>query len=147
MLPLGMGAMPITPHLEIPAALLQAGKPANFTARQLAETGPVLSQHPHPLPPWPVSPYLEGEQWLVGKWPGLLCCELHKKIPCVGSLLGPENLSQSPKQQLPLSLSLKEGLHLRLLSEHLRSPSSRRKGLDGGVWWNGARTLQSKRLG
>lgn len=53
--------MPITPHLEIPAELLQAGKPANSTARQLAETAPVLSQRPHPLPPRPVSPYLEGE--------------------------------------------------------------------------------------
>lgn len=73
------------------------------TAEQLAENAPASP----PLPPFQSS-YLEDEQWLGEKRPGLWGCELHRRTQCSGLPLGPENCSQPPKQQLPLSLGLRK---------------------------------------
>lgn len=108
---------------------------------QMILTSPMAGQLAEHAPTSPAllprqSPYLEDEQWLGEKRPGLLGCELHRRTQCSGSPLGPENLSQHPQAAAPTQSGTEEGGYLGSQSEYPRSPSSQRQGLDSEVWWN-----------
>lgn len=84
--------MPITPHLEIPAELRQAEKPANPAARQLAEAASVLSQHPSPSQPSLRPPTLKANNGWSGSGQAFYVAGFTRKLCALGHSWGQKTL-------------------------------------------------------